>query len=81
MGSVRSDPDRRGVSLQRPILEMGNREEPERKRRKSILSEQVVEEEGKTQEDKTATVETVENVENEVETFPQPQNVLGSCWF
>jgi hypothetical protein len=34
--------DLRGVSL-----EMGNREEPERKRRKSTLSEQVVEEDGK----------------------------------
>jgi hypothetical protein len=34
--------DLRGVSLQWLILEMGNREEPERKRRKSALSEQVV---------------------------------------
>ena len=42
------------------------------------MSEQVVEEEGKTQEDKTATVETVVN---EVETFSQQQNVFGSCWW
>ena len=42
------------------------------------MSEQVVEEEGKTQEDKTATVETVEN---EVEAFPKQQNVFGSCWW
>ncbi len=51
-------------------------EEPERKRQKSTLLEQVVVEECKTREDKTT---AVENVENEVETFAHQQNVFGSC--
>ncbi|KAI2495401.1 hypothetical protein MHU86_19115 [Fragilaria crotonensis] len=72
--------DRRGVtSLQRPILEMDSgREEPQRKRQKSALSEpQVAEEEGNMQEDNTTTVVVVEN---EMETFPQQQNASGNWW-
>ena len=51
------------------------REEPERKQQKSALLEQVAEEEGKTQKDKTTTVEIVENKVERM--LPQQQIYLA----